>query len=188
MRLRRATSAAWRDAGGLVWLSPLPENGVTMRLRGVRPAISAGSIGGVALGAGGLVWLSLLPEGGVTMRLHRVRSAISAGSIDAVAGCRGLGVALAVAGEPGDDALALRRAASTAWRGVPVGWRYFASGLVPGLASDFASDSALPESGFTMRFHWVPLAVCLTMPKGPSAQAIPSARSSLLRKNWLSVA
>ena len=80
---------------------------------------------------------------------------------------------------PCDGRASSRSARSTPASSSPVGHP---------LGDHFSSASALAERGLTIRFHWMPSPVCLTRPKGPSAQAEPVARRSLLRKNWVSVA
>src|ERR1035437_2174423 len=52
-----------------------------------------------------------------------------------------------------------------------------------------SSAAALDESGLTIFFHCVatPVPVCFSIPKGPSAQAVPVARRTLFRKSWPSV-
>src|ERR1017187_968579 len=48
------------------------------------------------------------------------------------------------------------------------------------------SAAAFDESGLTIFFHCVPV-VCFSIPKGPSAHAVPVERRILFRKSWFSV-
>src|ERR1019366_660066 len=49
-----------------------------------------------------------------------------------------------------------------------------------------SSAAAFDESGFTIFFHCV-APVCISIPKGPSAQVVPVLRKTLFRNSWVSV-